>query len=67
MNPDYAPFTPAPPAAASSKLPAKHTLEYCKLAIELLLLLLAIPWLLRELVRHPGRVSKAAASKHLKG
>lgn len=54
-------YTPA------SRLPSKNSLEYLKLALELLLLLLAVPWLLRELTRHPGKVSRQAASKHLKG
>lgn len=49
------------------RLPAKATLEYLKLALELLLLLLALPWLLRELVRHPAALSRKAAGKHLKG
>jgi hypothetical protein len=60
---------PAPQAAAGgpSRLPAKGTLEYCKLTIELLLLLLAVPWIVRELVRSPGRASRRAAAKHLAG
>jgi hypothetical protein len=55
------------PGQQRGRLPAKDTLEYIKLALELLLLLLAVPYLLRELARHPGNVSRRAASKHLKG
>lgn len=65
MHP-FAPNTGEPGATApSSRLPSKQTLEYLKIAIELLLLLLAIPWLLRELVRHPAQLSRKAASRHL--
>lgn len=46
-------------------LPSRQALEYLKLALELLLLLLAVPYLIRELSRHPGQVSKRAAAKHL--
>jgi hypothetical protein len=49
------------------RLPAKTTLDYTKVAIEVLLLLLAVPWILRELVKNPGRVSQRAATKHLSG
>jgi hypothetical protein len=31
------------------------------------LLLLAVPWIVRELVRSPGRASRRAAAKHLAG
>lgn len=48
-------------------IPSKGTLEYLKVALELLLLLLAVPWLLRELVKHPGQISRKAARKHLAG
>lgn len=50
---------------SSGKMPQKETLEYLKLGLELLLLFLAVPYLVRELLTHPGRVSKAAAKKHL--
>jgi hypothetical protein len=55
------------PAGGPTGLPSKNTLEYLKLAIELLLLLLAVPWLIREMARNPGRLSRQAANKHLKG
>ncbi len=48
-------------------LPSKHTLDYLKVALELLLLLLAVPWLIRELARDPKALSRKAASKHLTG
>lgn len=51
----------------AGRLPSKGTLEYLKVALELLLLLLAVPWLMRELVKHPGKVSRQAAARHLKG
>jgi len=47
--------------------PAKSTLDYHKTLIELALLLLAVPWILRELFKHPGQVSRKAAGRHLKG
>lgn len=46
-------------------MPGKEKLEYLKLALELLLLLLAVPYLLRELSRRPGNVSRRAAKKAL--
>lgn len=46
--------------------PAKSTLDYHKTLIELLLLVLAIPWILKQLVKHPGQVSREAAKHHLK-
>jgi len=48
-------------------IPSKQTLDYAKVALELLLLLLAVPWLVRELIRNPGELSHKAATKHLKG
>ena len=59
---------PAVPAAGGlgTGLPAKGTLDYVKVAIELLFLLLAIPWVLRELVRNPRGASRKAANTHLK-
>lgn len=60
--------TAAPkPATRRVGLPSKSTLDYAKVAIELLLLALAIPWIVRELTRNPGRLSKRAAAKHLTG
>lgn len=56
-----------PQQPQQSRRPSKETLEYLKLGLELLLLLLAVPYLVRELLTHPGRVSKQAAAKHLKG
>lgn len=58
---------PTAPQRAASRLPAKHTLDYIKVAIEVLLLLLAVPWILRELARNPGKASRRAAAKHLAG
>lgn len=55
------------PAVPRAGLPAKHTLDYLKVGIEVLLLLLAIPWLLKQLLAHPGDVSHQAAAHHLKG
>lgn len=47
------------------KLPSQDSLSYIKLGVELLLLLLAVPWILRELTHNPGRLSRKAAGKHL--
>jgi hypothetical protein len=63
---------PAPPAAAKSGglariIPSKGTLDHVKVGIEVLLLLLAVPWILRELARNPGGASRRAAAKHLAG
>jgi hypothetical protein len=54
-------------AGALARLPGKSTLEYTKLTIEVLLLLLAVPWIVRELARNPGGASRRAATKHLAG
>lgn len=56
-----------PSGGLGGKIPSKDTLEHAKIALELLLLVLAVPWILRELFHDPGRLSKAAAAKHLKG
>lgn len=48
-------------------LPAKDKLEYLKILLELALLLLAVPWLLREIIRNPKNASRRAAKKHLGG
>jgi len=47
-------------------MPRKETLDYLKVGLELLILLLAVPWLVRELFRNPKGLSRRAASKHLK-
>lgn len=62
MNPD-----PSSNQSSGSRLPSKHTLEYLKIALELLLLLLAVPYLLKQLIGDPAKLSRQAASKHLKG
>lgn len=54
------------PAAGRPGWPAKGQLDYTKTLIEVVLLLLAVPWLVKQLVRHPGGLSKAAAEHHLK-
>lgn len=59
--------TPATPSAPRPGWPAKSTLDYHKTLIELLLLVLAVPWILKQLLKHPGQVSHAAARHHLKG
>lgn len=46
-------------------LPSKPQLEYAKVALELLLLLIAVPWVIRELFRNPSDLSRKAATKHL--
>ena len=48
-------------------LPAKDKLEYLKVLLELMLLLLALPWLVREIIRDPRGASRKAAKKHLGG
>jgi hypothetical protein len=53
--------------AGGSRWPSKQQLDYLKTALELLLLLIAIPWVLRELARDPAGLSKKAAAHHLKG
>jgi hypothetical protein len=72
-NPELGPGQQATSAADAGAVapragwPAKNTLDYHKTLIELLLLVLAIPWILKQLVKHPGNVSRQAASRHLKG
>lgn len=64
--------TPAagPPAPAGRLplpgWPQKSSLEYLKLAIEVLFLVLALPWLLGNVLRRPAQVSKGAAHQHIK-
>lgn len=50
-----------------SVIPSKGALDHLKVGLEVLLLLLAIPYVLREFSRNPGRLSRRAASKHLAG
>jgi hypothetical protein len=59
--------TPAAAVAPRAGWPAKSTLDYHKTLIELLLLVLAIPWILKQLAKHPAKVSQQAAGHHLKG
>jgi hypothetical protein len=47
-------------------MPHKDDLDYLKTAIELGLLLLALPWLVRNVLHSPTRTSKRAADTHLK-
>lgn len=60
-----------PPATSSggrtppAGWPAKSDLDYVKTTIELLLLLLAVPWLVRRIVRNPKSTARAAADHHL--
>lgn len=59
-----------PPAGAYAPgvgLPSKQSLDYLKVGLEVLLLLLAVPWLLREFTRNPTALSRKAAEHHLKG
>jgi len=70
LGPGQAPASPpaaSPVAAPRAGWPAKSTLDYHKVLLELLFLVLALPWLLRQLAKHPGQVSRAAAQHHLKG
>lgn len=62
------PAVQTPPQGAwrpHPRAPSQQALSYAKTALELLLVLLGIPWIIRELTRHPGRVSRKAAAKHL--
>ena len=57
MNP-AAQLLPSAPAGPGSyrphtRLPTQQSLTYAKLALELLLIILAIPWLLKHLGKHP--------------
>ena len=63
MNP-YQQQQPAP-AGVLARIPSKNTLDHIKVAVEVLLLLLAVPWIIRELATHPGRATRRAAAKHL--
>ncbi len=57
----------APVLAPRPGWPDKSTLDYHKVLIELLLLVLAVPWILRQLVKNPAKASHEAAASHLKG
>lgn len=56
---------PQQPAGLLARIPSKESLDHVKVAVEVLLLLLAVPWILRELARNPARASRRAAAKHL--
>jgi hypothetical protein len=65
---------PAPAVAAArprrsvrSVMPAKSTLDYTNAAITALVLVLALPWLLRKLATNPAEVISAAGRKTVKG
>jgi hypothetical protein len=45
--------------------PTHGTVKYSKDLLELLLLLLAVPWLVKRIVHNPRRASRAAANHHL--
>lgn len=65
MNP-YQQTQAAPaPSQSATRLPKKEHLDYIKVVVEVLLLLLAVPWIFRELVRNPRQASQRAAAKHL--
>jgi hypothetical protein len=64
----------APDAAASrdarrpglgvkAAMPEKASLDYIKVLIEVAVLLLALPYLLRQLASHPKRVARGSAKK----
>jgi hypothetical protein len=65
----------APPRAHTSVgllpmmtgLPAKDDLDYLKTLIELGILLLAVPWLLKQLARNPRQTSRRVAKKQIGG
>lgn len=63
---DYA-VSSSQPATIGRLVPSKQRLDHIKVALEVLLLLLAVPWILRELARNPQRASRRAAAKHLAG
>jgi hypothetical protein len=50
-----------PTERVRGRLPAYQTLEYAKTALELILLLLAVPFLIYELFAHPIQLSKRMA------
>lgn len=52
---------------APSRLPKKEHLDYIKVLVEVLFLLLAVPWVLRELFRSPGSTTRRVANKHMGG
>jgi hypothetical protein len=45
--------------------PAKHDLDYVKTLIELALLLLAVPWILKRLASNPGGTARKAGESKL--
>jgi hypothetical protein len=46
--------------AGSSRLPKKPTLEYLKLTLEVLLLLLAVPLIIWHIHHNPGQAAEKA-------
>lgn len=47
----------------SPYLPTKQHLTYTKDFVTVLLLLVALPWILRELIRAPGSLAKSVSTK----
>jgi hypothetical protein len=64
---------PAPPPAVPGGRgglprpgwPHKDSLDYAKVAIELALLLIALPWLLKKLFTRPGELASKAGRHHV--
>lgn len=52
-------------ARRSSRLPSYEQLRTVKTALEVFVLALAIPWLIHELVRNPGSLTKKIAGHHM--
>lgn len=76
--PGHHPGQVAPPPAAQpdngpaprfpkAGMPAKHDLDYVKVVIEVALLLLAIPYLVRRLAKRPKTTMRRATDHHLGG
>ena len=64
----YRPYEPARGNDSSrrSRVPSLDQLKWVKTALEVFILLLAVPWLLHELIKHPGDLTKKIAGHHMK-
>lgn len=69
--PGHAPGVASPPpsrtALPRAGWPAKGDLDYVKVAIEVALLLLALPWLLHRVLTKPASTAKRAGEGKLSG
>ena len=57
---------PTGPARQSGRWPSRSQMEYAKVALELLLLLLALPWIVGRLLSDPAGLMRNLGRTHEK-